>query len=111
MLATLPIDEERRAAVIVGVAFSDRAPFDEKIAATIRSADEAIRSQLVRLFAWRRAEGELCAQLDDDTLARTILAFSSGLAGQLLYDPRPFNAVEAMVTEVIASTVGRLCEE
>lgn len=107
VLATLPIDRQRRAAVIIGVAFADRAPFDEKIAAAIRSADEVIRSQLVRLFVWRRAEGELCAQLDDDTLARAILAFSSGLAGQLLYDPRPINEVEAMVTEVIASTLGR----
>lgn len=106
VMATLPIDKERRAAVIVGVAFADRAPFDEKIAATIRSADEAIRSQLVRLFAWRRAEGELRARLDDDTLARAILAFSSGLAGQLLYDPRPITEVEVMVTEVVASTMG-----
>ncbi len=103
VLATLPIDQKRRAAVIVGVAFADRAPFDERIAVTIRSSDESIRSQLLRLFAWRRAEGELRTQLDDDSLARAILAFSSGLAGQLLYDPRPVPEVEALVTGVIAS--------
>ncbi|MDO5752475.1 TetR/AcrR family transcriptional regulator [Arthrobacter sp.] len=101
--ATLPVDAERRAAVIVGVAFSDRAPFDEKIAASIRGGDEAIRTQLIRLFAWRRADGELHARLDDDSLARAILAFSAGLAGQLLYDPRPVAEVEALVAGVVAS--------
>lgn len=103
VMATLPIDRERRAAVIVGVAFADRAPFDEKIAATIRSSDEAIRNQLERLFAWRRAEGELRAHLDDDSLARTILAFSTGLASQLLYDPRPASAVDSLVAGMVAS--------
>jgi AcrR family transcriptional regulator len=105
IMATLPVDEERRAAVIIGVAFADRAPFDEKIAAAIRSGDEAIRSNLVRLFAWRRAEGELTARLDDDSLSRAIFAFSAGLASQLLYDPSPIAEIEALVAGVVASVL------
>lgn len=105
ILATLPIDEKRRAAVVVGVAFADHAPFDEEIAASIRAGDEAIRGQLRRLFSWRRAEGELRARLDDDALARVILAFGAGLAAQLLYDPRPAIEVEALVTAMVASAI------
>lgn len=101
VLATLPLDAERRAAIVVGVAFADRAPFDERIAASIRASDEGIRTQLMRLFAWRRSEGELVARLDNDALARTILAFAGGLAAQLLYDPQPVNEVETLVEAVI----------
>lgn len=105
VLATLPIDKARRAAVVIGVAFADRAPFDEEIAASIRSGDEEIRAQLVRLFAWRRTEGELHARLDDVALVRFILAFSGGLAAQLLYDPLPATEVEALVAAVILTAL------
>lgn len=107
VIATLPLDAERRAAVIVGVAFADRAPFDEGIARSIRAADAGIRAQLVRLFAWRRSEGELVAQLDDTALTTMILAFSAGLAAQLLYDPQPTDQVEALVSDVIKCAIAR----
>lgn len=103
VLATLPLDAPRRAAVIIGVAFADRAPFDERIAISIRAGDDAMRHQLVRLFAWRRAEGEFDAQLDDETLAEAILAFAGGLAARLLYDPHPADEVGARVERVITS--------
>lgn len=105
VLATLPLDAERRAAVIVGVAFADRAPFDEGIAQSIRAADERARAQLVRLFALRRSEGELVARLDDSALTTMILAFGGGLAAQLLYDPQPPGEVEALVSDVIRCAI------
>ncbi|RMB58793.1 TetR/AcrR family transcriptional regulator [Tessaracoccus antarcticus] len=105
ILATLPLDAQRRAAVVVGVAFADRAPFDDRIAEAIRTSDEGIRAQLVRLFAWRRAEGELVARLDDEALARLVLAFSAGLAAQLLYDPQPAQDVEKLVADVIGAAL------
>ena len=103
VVATLPLDAERRAAVIVGAAFADRAPFDQTIAERLTASDEAIRALLARLFAWRRAEGELTARLDDLALSRAVLAFAAGLAGQLLYDPQPTPAVEELVSETIAA--------
>ncbi|MFT2816701.1 TetR/AcrR family transcriptional regulator [Leifsonia sp. A12D58] len=103
VMATLPLDDDRRAAVVVGTAFADRAPFDPAIATRLSASDAAIRALLVRLFSWRRAEGELTAQLDDDALARAVLAFAGGLAAQLLYDAQPASAVEALVDGTIAS--------
>ena len=104
VLATLPLDQDRRAAVIVGTAFADRAPFDQTIADRLTASDTAIRALLIRLFSWRRAEGELAARLNDEALARAVLAFAGGLAAQLLYDPRPASAVE----ELVAGTIGSL---
>ena len=103
VLATLPLDAERRAAVVVGIAFADQAPFDPAIAERLRASDEAIRTMLIRLFGWRRAEGELVARLDNDALVRAVLAFAGGLASQLLYDPQPASAVDALVSGTIAS--------
>jgi AcrR family transcriptional regulator len=103
VIATLPLDPQRRAAVVVGVAFADRAPFDRAIADRLTESDAAIRALLVRLFAWRRAEGDLTARLSDLALARVILAFAAGLAGQLLYDPQPTPEVEELVTAAIGA--------
>lgn len=104
MLGTLPLDADRRAAVVAGTAFADRAAFDDDIAAAIRARNDAIRSQLERLCAWRRAEGELHARLSDAQIVRALLAFAGGLAAELLYTP----ADPADITELVDTTVTAL---
>ena len=102
VLATLPLDPERRSAVLVGVAFADRAPFDPSIAATLAAGDSDLRSRLAQLFARAQHEGELAASVDRDRLARSILALASGLAAQLLYDPVTDDEAAALLDQAIA---------
>jgi AcrR family transcriptional regulator len=107
VLETLPLDTHRRAAVIVGVAFSDRAPFDEAIARELRTQTATMRAQLTRLFEWRRSEGELQARLGDESLARAVLAFAGGLASELLYTP----STDAEVSTLVSATILALLAE
>lgn len=100
--ATLPLDAERRSAVLVGVAFADRAPFDPAIAATLAAGDQDLRGRLAQLFARAQHEGELATTVDRDRLARSVLALASGLAAQLLYDPVPDTEVAATLDQAIA---------
>lgn len=106
VMATLPLDAERRAAVVISSAFADRAAIDPVIAAAAAESDAAIRSQLIRLFAWRRAEGELISHASDEQLARAILATATGLASQLLYDPAPEGDVESLVNTTVGALLG-----
>ena len=107
VLETLPLDTHRRAAVIVGVAFADRAPFDDAIAHELRKQATAMRAQLIRLFGWCRNEGELEARLDDESLARAVLAFAGGLASELLYSPSTDAEVEALVNATIRALLAK----
>jgi AcrR family transcriptional regulator len=107
VLETLPLDTHRRAAVIVGVAFADRAPFDDAIAHELRKQATAMRAQLIRLFGWCRSEGELEARLDDESLARAVLAFAGGLASELLYSPSTDAEVEALVNATIRALLAQ----
>lgn len=104
VLGALPLDAERRAAVVVGTAFADQAAFDDDIAAAIRVRNDGIRSQLERLCAWRRTEGELHARLSDAQIVRALLAFAGGLAAELLYTP----ADPAAITDLVENTVTAL---
>lgn len=97
VMETLPLDNARRAAVVVSIAFSDRAPFDAEIAAILQEQSAAVRAQLLRLFAWRRAEGELRAALDDAAIARALLAFAGGLAAELIYTPADPGSIDKLV--------------
>ncbi|MGI8457086.1 MAG: TetR/AcrR family transcriptional regulator [Propionibacteriaceae bacterium] len=103
VLATLPLDDERRSAVLIGVAFSDRAPFDSDIAASLAAWDTELRDRLCLLFARAQHEGELSLVVDRGRLARSVLALAAGLATQLLYDPAPPSEVEATVAQAIGS--------
>lgn len=101
VMATLPLDEERRSSCLIGLAFSDRAPFDPEIATSLREWDQKVRSQLGRLAARAHAEGELDRSVDGDQLARAVLAFAAGLASQLLYDPIDEGSASVIVTSTI----------
>lgn len=104
LLQTLPLDEARRAAVIVGVAFADRAPFDPEIAAQIKGNSDATREQFARVIAWRRSEGEINPRLPNEIVAHLLLIFASGLAAELLYAPLP----EDRVAELVAAAISAL---
>lgn len=101
VLATLPLDADRRSASIIGVALSDRAPFDAELAQSLKNADDELRAKLALLAGRAIAEGELLANVRPQLFARAIVAFMAGLAGQLLYDPQPEEAVRALVESTI----------
>lgn len=101
VLATLPLDADRRSASIIGVALSDRAPFDAELAQSLKNADDELRAKLALLTGRAIAESELLASVQPQLFARAILAFMAGLAGQLLYDPQPEEAVRALVESTI----------
>ena len=102
VMATLPLDAARRSACLVGVAVSDRAPFDPELAGSLAAWDAELRGNLARLAGRARHEGELHPLVDGEDLARAVLAFAAGLAGQLLYDPVDEATVLALVQGVVA---------
>jgi AcrR family transcriptional regulator len=97
VLRTLPLDEQRRRVVLVGMAFADRAPYDTAIARSLADGDAELRASLQLLFRRAVHEGELDPAIDQERLARLILSLAAGLAGQLLYDELPENQVLALV--------------
>lgn len=101
VLRTLPLDEQRRRVVLVGMAFADRAPYDAAIARSLADGDAEIRGNLQLLFRRAVHEGELDPSIDHEHLARLILSLAAGLAGQLLYDDVPENHVRALVDMAI----------
>jgi AcrR family transcriptional regulator len=101
VLLTLPLDEQRRRVVLVGMAFADRAPYDAAIAQSLADGDAEIRGNLQLLFRRAVHEGELDPSIDHEHLARLILSLAAGLAGQLLYDSVPENQVRALVDMAI----------
>jgi hypothetical protein len=101
VLRTLPLDEQRRRVVLVGMAFADRAPYDAAIAQSLADGDAEIRGNLQLLFLRAVHEGELDPSIDHKRLARLILSLAAGLAGQLLYDDVPENQVRALVDMAI----------
>jgi len=103
VMSTLPLDDARRSACIVSVAVADRAPFDPGLAASLAETDAELRGKLALLAGRARQEGELHPQVDGGNLARAVLAFAAGLAGQLLYDRVDEGAVLAMVESTITA--------
>lgn len=104
VMATLPLDDARRSACLVSVAVSDRAPFDPALARSLGEWDADLRGKFALLAGRARHEGELDPDVHGDILARAVLAFAAGLAGQLLYDP----ADEADVLRLVQATVAAL---
>lgn len=106
VLQMLPLDEPRRAAVLVGVAYADRAGVDPELGAALAQGDAGIRGMLVALVARARARGEVAPALGDEDVVRAVLALAAGLASQLLYDPRPEADVRAHVAGVLGVLLG-----
>lgn len=103
VIATLPLDTDRRSASLIGVALSDRAPFDAELAQSLKTSDDELRAKLALLTGRAIAEGEVHASVQPPLLARAIVALMAGLAGQLLYDPQPEEAVRTMLASTIDS--------
>jgi hypothetical protein len=101
VLRTLPLDEQRRRVVLVGMAFADHAQYDAAIARSLAEGDAKMRGSLQHLFLRAVHEGELDPSIDHEHLARLILSLAAGLAGQLLYDDMPENQVRALVDRAI----------
>ncbi|MBP6994896.1 MAG: TetR family transcriptional regulator C-terminal domain-containing protein [Phycicoccus sp.] len=104
LLATLPIDEARRATQLHGAAFAERAAYDSVIGEAIALSDSGIRVLLTALVSRAVAEGEVAAGVDAELVAWAFLALAQGIATQLLYDPMD----EARVRERAAWAIERL---
>ncbi|WP_394553649.1 TetR/AcrR family transcriptional regulator [Agromyces sp. MMS24-JH15] len=102
VIATLPLDDARRSATIVGVALADRAPFDPELAGSLAAGDRELRGRIALLAGRAIAEGEVARTVVPDLVAGAVLALMAGLAGQLLYDPRPELEVRAVVDAALA---------
>lgn len=105
LCSLLPLDAPRRALVIRGAAFADRAAFDASIGATIAASDGELRGLLASLVRRALAEGELSG-LDPDAVAWHFLALAQGVSAQLLYEPRPEPEVRALAHAAIGRMLG-----
>ncbi|PWB96483.1 TetR/AcrR family transcriptional regulator [Salinibacterium hongtaonis] len=105
VMGTLPLDEFRRSACLVSIAFSDLAPFDPAVAESLRAGDAQLRHRLQILARRAQAEGELSPNVDGEHLMRGVLAFAAGFASQLLYDPIDEHAARQIVEATMLALV------
>ena len=95
IVATLPLDEERRAEARVWAEFAARAAGHPPFADTLALTDREVRAALAGVLDAARARGELAADLPVAAAAHALVAVSDGLAVQLLYDGADPDAVRA----------------
>lgn len=105
MVAILPLNEVRRAAELQGVAFTERAASDPEFGEAVASSDRELVDAIALLANRALSEGELHRSCDPEHIARAWLALGSGLAAQLLYDPRPEEEVRGDVRYAIEGLV------
>lgn len=79
VLATLPLDPERRAEALVWAAFAVAAVHHPEFADVLRQVDDAVSADLARWLAGRTD--------DPQRAADAVLAISDGLTLRLLYAP------------------------
>lgn len=101
MVATLPLDEARRAAELQGMAFAERAAYDADVGEAIAASDHELRAGFAALIRRAHVDGEVSPTVDPDAAAWALLAFLQGMASQLLYDPVDAGAVRRQCTWVV----------
>lgn len=102
-LSVMPLDERRRALELQGAAFAERAAYDARIGAAIAASDGEIRESIARLVRRAQGEGEVAAGVDPQAVAVLMLALAQGLATQLLYEPRPEDAVRELLSRAVGA--------
>lgn len=105
-LSLLPLDAARRDAQLRANAFSERAAYDAAIGEAIAASDRELTANLALLVRRAVGEGEVPRTTDPDAVARAWFALAQGLASQLLYDPRPEDAVRADADFAISRLLG-----
>lgn len=102
MLRMLPLDAQRRAAVLVGSAYADKVAVDGELAQTLAGRDGGIRGQIAGLIGRTRRKDHV-SSLSDEDFARAYLALAAGWSAQLLYDERSEEEMRALATSVISA--------
>lgn len=97
LLATLPLDAERRAEARIWAEFSVRAIGHRPYSEAAIAVDKEIRAALTGYLAQGRREGSLRGDVETSAVADALIALSDGLALTMLYDPdRELEAVAAL---------------
>lgn len=87
VLATLPVDAERRAEAAAQLAFATRAAHHPGLGAIRRQVDQDVRTALAGWLASSHPGGGPDPAADCLALADAVIALSDGLALRLLYAP------------------------
>ncbi|GAA2583807.1 TetR/AcrR family transcriptional regulator [Streptomyces tubercidicus] len=93
VLATLPVDAERRAEAAAQLAFATRAAHHPGLGAIRRQVDESVRTALGDWLASAGHGRDPDAAADRLALADAVIALSDGLALRLLYAPEEQEAL------------------
>lgn len=105
VVATLPLDAERRAEALVWAAFAEMAVRHPPFAAMLREIDRAVSADLVRLLEAGRADGTIAVRGDPQQVADAVVAVSDGIAARLLYHPEAADglllALDAMLAALL----------
>lgn len=95
VVATLPLDAERRAEALVWAAFADVATRHQPFAAVLQEIDQAVTADLVRWLEAGRADGSIVPRGETRQVADAVVALSDGIAARLLYHPEAADSLLA----------------
>lgn len=80
IMATLPLDDARRAEALVWAAYTAVAPYRPRLAAVLTELDRQVRVDLMRQLDFGYFQ-------DPVAVADALIATADGLAQRMLYDP------------------------
>jgi AcrR family transcriptional regulator len=103
VVATLPLDDERRAEGLVWAAFAAVAVHHPPFAAVLREIDQAVRADLVRWLEAGRADGTISLRGETRPVADAVVAVSDGIATRLLYHPEAADSLLAALDATLAA--------
>jgi AcrR family transcriptional regulator len=103
VVATLPLDAERRAEALVWQAFAAVAVRHPPFAAVLREIDQAVSADLVRWLEAGRADGTITMRGETRQVADAVVAVSDGIAARLLYHPDAADGLLAALDATLAA--------
>jgi TetR/AcrR family transcriptional regulator, transcriptional repressor of bet genes len=95
--ALLPIDDQHRQAIQIGVAFTARALVQADFAAQLRTGYGELHQLLALLLAQARDAGDTAPQLEPEFEAAVLLGLLEGLSGQTLVGHHTVDAAMSVV--------------
>lgn len=102
----MPIDPTSREAYAQASAFTDRAAFDDDIAAAIVASDDEILGRLTMLVRRAQYEGEVAKTVDAANAMRNYLDAAQGAASRMLYAPEAAADVRSRAEQLVSALLG-----
>ncbi|MEU8813854.1 TetR/AcrR family transcriptional regulator [Actinoplanes sp. NPDC048796] len=102
VVATLPLDAERRSEAIVWNAFAAMAVRHPPFAEVLHEIDRAVTADLVRWLEAGRADGTIVLRGKATEIADAVVAISDGIADRLLYHPEAADSLLAALDAALA---------